>query len=216
MCMKSARSDHDARVLDLAPRRVGVKALDRRLGWYRVLVHAARSAIATRLRHVCTSAQEKWTRSGVWRPTSPKLDATVGPTPPRGKLGPPSCLTAGLPGQSISALCFGQILGKLARENRQETAEIGGDLHAYAAFCEVRAIDHRILAGHRLAHAMISLMHDGLRSAMHDGLRSASRVTTCMATRSASRATGNRQPATGNRQPINRMIGESKSNTPTI
>jgi hypothetical protein len=59
-------------------------------------------------------------------------------------------------------------------------------------------------------------MHDGLRSAMHDGLRSASRVTTCMATRSASRATGNRQPATGNRQPINRMIGESKSNTPTI
>jgi hypothetical protein len=65
----------------------------------------------------------------------------------------------------MSALCFGQILGISACENRQETAEIGRDLHRDAAFYEVSAIDLRILAGHRLAPAMISLMHDGRRAA---------------------------------------------------
>ena len=90
----------------------------------------------------CAHRQVTSAKSGTSRPTSPELDATVGPTPSRGEPGPPSCLTAGLLGQSISVLCFGRILGELARENRQETAEIGSDLHAYAAFYKVRAIDH--------------------------------------------------------------------------
>lgn len=52
-----------------------------------------------------------------------------------------SAQVASLRDLRISDLCFGQILGRLACENRQETAEIGRDLHAYAAFYEVRAID---------------------------------------------------------------------------